>query len=74
MADRAQRLYLQPVREEAIIYAAANVDEILVLAGFCADPRVRVRQVTTGQFIGIAIPFGACAADATREERRWTSG
>jgi cadmium resistance protein CadD (predicted permease) len=46
----------------AVIYAAANVDDIIVLAGFYADPRVRVRHVTTGQFIGIAILFGVCAA------------
>jgi cadmium resistance protein CadD (predicted permease) len=46
----------------AVIYAAANVDDIIVLAAFYADPRVRVRYVTTGQFIGIAILFGLCAA------------
>jgi cadmium resistance protein CadD (predicted permease) len=45
-----------------VIYAAANVDDIIVLAGFYADPRVRVRYVTVGQFIGIAILFGFCAA------------
>lgn len=38
------------------------MDDIVVLAGFYADPRVRVRFVTAGQFIGITILFVVCAA------------
>jgi cadmium resistance protein CadD (predicted permease) len=54
--------FLHIVSLAAVIYAAANVDDIVVLAGFYADPRVRVRFVTAGQFIGIAIIFVVCAA------------
>jgi cadmium resistance protein CadD (predicted permease) len=62
--DQAVDDFLHIAGLAAVIYAAANVDDILVLAGFYADPRVRVRFVTAGQFIGIAILFGICAGVA----------
>ena len=46
----------------ALIYAAANMDDVVVLTGFYADPRVRARHVTVGQFVGMAILFSVCAA------------
>jgi cadmium resistance protein CadD (predicted permease) len=38
------------------------MDDVVVLAGFYADTRVRARHVTTGQFLGMGILFGVCAA------------
>lgn len=45
-----------------VVYSAANVDDILVLTGCFADPKLRARQVVVGQFIGIAALFTASAA------------
>lgn len=39
----------------ALVFAATNVDDILLLAAFFADPHLKARSVVLGQFIGIAI-------------------
>jgi cadmium resistance protein CadD (predicted permease) len=47
-----------------IAYAGANIDDVFVLVSFFADPKLRIRYVVAGQFLGIAILFLASAAAA----------
>lgn len=37
-----------------VVYASTNIDDLLVLALFFADPRVRLSAVITGRYIGLA--------------------
>jgi cadmium resistance protein CadD (predicted permease) len=39
------------------LFISTDLDDVLVLLGFLADPRFRIRQIVTGQFIGIAILY-----------------
>jgi len=45
-----------------VLFASTNVDDIFVLVGFFADPKLRTRDIVLGQFVG----FGAlyCASVA----------
>ena len=36
------------------VFASTNVDDLLVIAAFLADPALRARAVVAGQFLGIA--------------------
>lgn len=36
-----------------VLFASTNVDDVLVLVGFFADPKFHARQVMAGQYIGI---------------------
>ena len=36
------------------VFASTNVDDLLVIAAFLADPAIRVRAVVAGQFLDIA--------------------
>jgi cadmium resistance protein CadD (predicted permease) len=47
-----------------IAYAGANIDDVFVLVSFFADPKLRIRYVVAGQFLGIAMLFLASAAAA----------
>jgi cadmium resistance protein CadD (predicted permease) len=47
-----------------IVFAATDVDDLFVLIGFFADPRLRVGQVVLGQYLGIGTLFGASIAVA----------
>ena len=38
----------------AVVYASTNIDDLLVLAVFFANPHVRVGAVISGRFIGLA--------------------
>jgi cadmium resistance protein CadD (predicted permease) len=40
------------------------LDDVLVLLGFFADPRFRIRQIVAGQFIGIAMLYAVSVAGA----------
>jgi cadmium resistance protein CadD (predicted permease) len=40
------------------LFASTNVDDVLVLVGFFADPKFRDRDVVIGQYAGIAALFG----------------
>jgi cadmium resistance protein CadD (predicted permease) len=40
------------------------LDDVLVLLGFFADPRFRIRQIVAGQFIGIAMLYSVSVAGA----------
>lgn len=37
------------------VYASTNIDDLLILAVFFADPRVRVGAVIAGRFLGLAV-------------------
>ena len=47
-----------------LVYASTNIDDLLVLAVFFADPRVRVGAVIAGRFIGLAALVLASVAAA----------
>jgi cadmium resistance protein CadD (predicted permease) len=40
------------------LFASTNVDDVLVLVGFFADPTFRDRDIVIGQYAGIAALFG----------------
>ena len=57
-----------------IVYASTNIDDLLILAVFFADPRVRVGAVIVGRFIGLAalvLASGACALLALVIPAEW---
>ena len=37
----------------AVVFAVTNIDDVIVVAAFFADPRLRRRWVVAGQFLGI---------------------
>src|SRR5262245_14805097 len=47
-----------------IVYASTNIDDLLILAVFFADPRVHVGAVVAGRFIGLAALVLASGAAA----------
>jgi cadmium resistance protein CadD (predicted permease) len=44
------------------LFISTDLDDILVLLGFFADPRFRIRQIVAGQFMGIAILYSVSVA------------
>jgi cadmium resistance protein CadD (predicted permease) len=40
-----------------VVFASTNIDDIFVLLGFFADPRLRARNVAIGQYLGIGALF-----------------
>jgi cadmium resistance protein CadD (predicted permease) len=42
-----------------VLFASTNIDDVFVLLGFFADPKFKARQIGVGQFIGIAVLYGA---------------
>ena len=45
------------------MYASTNIDDLLLLAVFFADPRVRVGAVVAGRYVGLAVlVLGSAAA------------
>jgi cadmium resistance protein CadD (predicted permease) len=40
-----------------ILFASTNVDDLLVLVGFFADPKFRGREIVVGQYVGVALLF-----------------
>lgn len=38
-----------------VVYASTNIDDLLILAVFFADPQVRVSAVIAGRFLGLAV-------------------
>src|SRR5262252_6074747 len=36
-----------------VVFASTNIDDIFVLLGFFADPKLRPRQVVVGQYLGV---------------------
>ena len=48
----------------AVVYASTNIDDLLLLAVFFADPRVRVSAVVAGRLLGTAVLVGASVAAA----------
>jgi cadmium resistance protein CadD (predicted permease) len=47
-----------------VVFVSTNLDEILLLAVFFADPRMRARSVVVGQFLGIGALVAASAVAA----------
>jgi cadmium resistance protein CadD (predicted permease) len=47
-----------------VVFASTNVDDLLVLLAFFADPRYRARQVVLGQLVGITALTAAGLAAA----------
>ena len=46
-----------------VVYASTNIDDLLVLAVFFADPRIRVSAVVAGRYLGLAaLVIGSAAA------------
>jgi cadmium resistance protein CadD (predicted permease) len=45
-----------------VLFASTNVDDIFVLVGFFADPKLRARDIVLGQFAGIGTLFCASLA------------
>jgi cadmium resistance protein CadD (predicted permease) len=41
-----------------VLFASTNVDDIFVLVGFFADPKLRARNIVLGQYAGIVMLFG----------------
>lgn len=44
------------------LFVSTDLDDVLVLLGFFADPRFRIRQIVAGQFIGIALLYAVSVA------------
>ena len=58
----------------ALVYASTNIDDLLVLAVFFADPHVRVGAVVAGRFIGLGalmLVSGAAALLALAVPAEW---
>lgn len=49
----------------AVVFAATNVDDLVVLVAFLADPAMRARAVVGGQLLGIAALVLGCALIAS---------
>src|ERR1700678_3371469 len=48
---------LAPLGQAVGLFISTDLDDVLVLLGFFADPRFRIRQIVAGQFVGIAILY-----------------
>jgi cadmium resistance protein CadD (predicted permease) len=46
------------------LFISTDLDDVLVLLGFFADPRFRIRQIVAGQFLGIAMLYAVSVAGA----------
>lgn len=44
------------------LFISTDLDDVLVLLSFFADPRFRIRQIVAGQFIGIALLYAVSVA------------
>ena len=48
---------LELVGEAVVLFISTDLDDVVVLLRFFADPRFRIRQIVAGQFIGIALLY-----------------
>lgn len=48
----------------AVVFVVTDVDDLLFLVAFFADPRYRARDIVAGQYLGIATLFAASLAAA----------
>lgn len=46
---------LAPIAVAIVVFASTNIDDILLLAAFFAEPRMTARNVVAGQFLGIGL-------------------
>lgn len=59
-----------------VVYASTNIDDLLILAVFFADPRVHVAAVVTGRYLGLAalvLASGAVAVLALAVPAHWVA-
>jgi len=59
-----------------VLFASTNIDDIFLLAAFFADGHLQVRNIVTGQFVGIGALTAASAAAAAAAlviPEGWTS-
>ena len=47
-----------------VLFVSTNVDDLVVLVGFFADPQFRARDVVAGQYAGLTLLFVVSAAGA----------
>jgi cadmium resistance protein CadD (predicted permease) len=59
---RAMEHIIMVIGTAVVLFASTNIDDVFVLLGFFADPTFRLRQVVLGQYIGIAVLYGASVA------------
>jgi cadmium resistance protein CadD (predicted permease) len=52
---------LAVVGAAALVFAATNIDDVVLLAAFFGDARLRPRAIVAGQFTGIATLTAASA-------------
>ena len=65
--DRAVTHVLELLGQAVGLFISTDLDDVLVLLGFFADPRFPVRRIVAGQFLGIAILYvvsvaGSCVS------------
>jgi cadmium resistance protein CadD (predicted permease) len=48
-------LLLNSVIAGTVLFVVANIDDLLVLIALLSDPRVTLREIVFGQFIGIGV-------------------
>lgn len=51
----------ETVAKAVVVFASTNVDDIVLLLLFFADPKLRPRAIVLGQFLGIGVLVGASA-------------
>jgi cadmium resistance protein CadD (predicted permease) len=59
-----------------VIFASTNVDDILILTTFFADPKFRARSIVIGQYLGMGVLVAisaAAGAAAVTIPTRWIS-
>jgi len=54
MIDATSGTVLSAILVAVAVYASTNIDDLLVLAVFFADPRVRIGAVIAGRYLGLA--------------------
>jgi cadmium resistance protein CadD (predicted permease) len=48
---------LSVVAKGMVLYTSTNIDDMFILIGFLSEPRVRIRSVAVGQFLGIGVLY-----------------
>jgi len=57
--------WLAEVILAVVVFAATNVDDLVVIVAFLSDPAMRARAVVAGQLLGIAALVAGCALIAS---------
>ncbi len=54
-----------------VVFVATNLDDVFLLIAFFADPKLKVRQIVTGQYVGIGVYQLRDLLRCARLARRW---